>query len=206
MQTSVENAGRRALPVILVIAALTLASCTIGPLRISIAGQATPQPPITLRWCDQARDVLCVLSFELEPPHQLVIVLLASPGLPADLEAHATWNGETGAYPCHASLADSTILDCTGPLIPLGSSVRIEVSTADGNAPLGVGDFVLNGLALPTFAAETDPLRTDAATVTPRPTRQSSTSTPEPTRAPATSTHRVVPPRVPGTPYPNPTP
>ncbi len=134
----------------LLILGLTLAACTIGPFRISFPGQATQQPAIVLRWCDQARDVLCVLSFGLEPPGRMVIVLLAAPGLPAELRARAAWNGETASYPCVATNADATLLACEGPLIPLGSSVHLDVSSTDNSAPIASGDFVLNALALPT--------------------------------------------------------
>jgi hypothetical protein len=172
------------LPAILVVGLLFLAACTIGPFRITFPGQATQQPSIVLRWCDQARDVLCVLSFGLEPPDGMIIVLLAAPGLPADLEARAAWSGETASYPCAATNANATLLACAGPLIPLGSSVHLDVTSADGNVQIASGDFVLNALALPTVAAGADLPPTDIATITPRPTRTVG----------------------PGTPYPNPTP
>ena len=162
-----------ALSASLVVCGLLLAACTIGPFRFSIPGQLTPQPAIVLRWCDEARDVLCVLSFGLEPPGQMLIVLIASPGLPADLEAKAAWNGETGSYPCDASNANATILACAGPLIPLGSGVHIEVAADDGKTLIAAGDFVLNALALPTVSAGGELPPTDAVSMTPRLTRDS---------------------------------
>jgi hypothetical protein len=160
-----------------------LSSCNIGPLRISIPGQLTAQPAIVLRRCDQARDVLCVLSFGLEPPDQMAILLLAAPGLPSELAARAAWNGETGSYPCEATNAEATLLSCKGSLIPLGGSLHIEVATADGKTIIASGDFVLNGLALPTVPGGVELPPTDAVTITPRPTRTPSAGTlyPNPT-------------------------
>ena len=180
MHIRLANTVRCLLSAILIIAGLTVASCTIGPLRISIPGQATQQPPIALRWCDQARDVLCVLGFGLEPPDQMVIVLLASLGLPSDLEVHAAWNGDTELYPCEPTNADATLLACTGTLIPLGSSVHIDVTSVDAKAIIASGDFSLNGLALPTVPSGADLPPTDAVTITPRPTRTPSGGTPYP--------------------------
>ena len=97
MLRSLQTQGT--LAVLCLSAALLLASCTFGPLRISIPGPATPPPPIALRRCERARDVLCILSFGLEPPDRMVIVLLAAPGMPTDLEARAVWNGMTGILP-----------------------------------------------------------------------------------------------------------
>ena len=167
----------------LIIASLLLGGCQIGRLRITFPGRATETPPIVLEWCDEARDVLCVLSFGLEPPDEMVILLLASPGLPPDLEARAAWDGESAPYPCVATSVDETLFACTGPLIPLGTSVHIDVYTADGQTRLASGDFVLKALALPTVGAGVDAPPTAPFILTPRPTR-----TPG------------------GTPYPNPTP
>lgn len=190
MHRSLANSRAGALRAMLLLGALLLGACTIGPLRISIPGRATQQAAIVLRWCDQARDVLCVLGFGLEPPDQMLILLLASPGLPAELEARAVWNVDSGLYPCEPTNAAATLLACTGPLIPLGSSVHVEVAAADAGALIASGDFILNALALPTVPAGAELPPTDAVTITPRSTR-----TPAPTRTPG-----------PGTPYPNPTP
>ena len=114
----------------------------------------------------------------------MVIVLLAAPGLPADLRAQAAWNGETAAYACVATNDSATLLACEGPLIPLGNSVHLDVTSADGDAPIASGDFVLNALALPTLAAAADLPPTDAATITPRPTRTPGVGTPYPNPTP----------------------
>lgn len=172
------------LPAILGLVLLLIAACRIGPLRISSREQPTEQPAVVLRRCDEARDVLCILSFGLEPPDQMVIVLLASPGLPPDLEAHAAWNGDVGSYPCDATNAEGTLFSCRGPLIPLGSTVHIDVAAAASNTVIASGDFALNGIALPTVPAGADLPPTDTATITPRPTRTPGSGTPIPTSTP----------------------
>ena len=192
----------------LIVCGLALAACTIGPFRISIPRRPTPQPAIDLRWCDQARDVLCVLSFGLEPPNQMVIVLLAAPGLPEDLKAHAAWNGGTGSYRCEGTNPDATLLACTGPLIPLGSSVHIEVMADEGKTLIASGDFVLMALALPTVSEGADLPTTEAGIITPRSTRTpaAGTLTRTPTPGPPTPMAGTVTPSPNPTVYPNPGP
>lgn len=161
--------------------ALLLASCTIGPVRISIPRRATPPPPlIALRWCEQARDVLCILSFGLEPPDRMVIVLLAAPGMPTDLEARALWNGMSGSYPCDPALTEATVLSCIGPLIALGSSVHLEVVSASDKSVLASGDLALKGIALPTVQVGAQPSPTGAVNITPLHTQTRTFGTPYP--------------------------
>jgi hypothetical protein len=170
-------------PTFLGVILLVLTACRIGPLRISSRAQPTEQPAILLRRCDEARDVLCILSFGLEPPDQMEIVLLASAGLPSELEARAAWNGEAGSYPCIATNAEATLFSCRGAAIPLGSAVHLDVAVASSNTVIASGDFALNGVALPTLSSGPDLQPTDIVTITPRPTR-----TPGPGAATPTST------------------
>ena len=166
------------------LASLVVSACTIGPLRISFPSRATPVPPIVLKWCDQASDLLCVLGFGLAPPDEMIIMLVARPGLPADLQASAAWNEADGSYPCEFANVDGTILSCQGPVIPLGSSVRVEVMVKDTKTLIASGNFVINGMALPTVAIGAQLPPTDIATITPRSTRTPNSGTPYPNPSP----------------------
>jgi len=144
--------GRRH-AVLLPVLAFVVAACTIGPFQLLAAQQTTQQPAIMLRRCDEARDVLCVLTFGFEPPDRMIIVLLTSSGLPTDLEAVVMRADEGPAtYACMASAADASLLACSGPMVPLGSRVLIEVRSPAAKALLASGEFVLNAFAMSTPA------------------------------------------------------
>lgn len=150
--------------------AMALVACGLQPLLLLDDRHPAPTPPITLKRCDQARDVLCVLTFGLEPPDQMIILLLAAPGLPEPREAVAVQAGREFSYACVSTDSGST-LSCRGPLLPLGSHLRLEVYSRQPPALLAGGEFDLTALALPTTPAGGSALATPPPSVTARPTR-----------------------------------
>ena len=174
----------------LVAGAVFMAACSLSPLRLFGAGRLTPQPPIELRRCDDVQDVLCLVTFGIEPPDEMLILLLTVPGLPEDLAIKVTRNDEEISFACITTAESPTIVYCTGPQIPLGTTVLIEVFAVQEEVLLASGEFTLTAFALPTVPAGGVELPTPGAFFTPQGTR-----TPPLAGTP-----------LPGTAYPNATP
>ncbi|MFH1184989.1 MAG: hypothetical protein V1755_08110, partial [Chloroflexota bacterium] len=179
---------RRPIRSLLTAAALLMAACSVGPFRLLTSSRATPKPALVLSRCDEVQDILCLLTFGIEPPGEMLIVLLASPGLPRGLEAVVTHKESTVSYPCEATDESTTVIYCIGPQIPLGSSLRIEVYATIERIHLAGGDFVLAALALPTVSGDGASFPTVAPLMTARPTR-----TPMPGPTFPEPPHRVTP-------------
>lgn len=173
----------------LIAGALFMAACSLAPLRLFSAGRSTPQPPIELRRCDDVQDVLCLVTFGIEPPDKMLILLLTVPGLPEELAMTVTRNDERISFGCITTEDSPTIVYCTGPQIPLGTTVLIEVTAVEERVLLASGEFTLTAFALPTVQAGGVELPTPGAILTPRGTRTPLAGTP-----------------LPGTAYPNATP
>lgn len=175
-------------PICILVAAtvLLMAACSIVPFRLLNSGAGTPQPVIVLSRCDEVQDVLCLVTFGLEPPDQMLIVLLASPGFPAELEAEITHGGSTLSYPCEPASQSETLIYCIGSRIPLGSSLQIQIYTTEERILLASGEFVLTALVLPTAPANGVALPTPDLLMTARPTRTPilGTAYPNPNRQP----------------------
>lgn len=137
---------------VLALMALAATACSLGPLQLLSRGNATPQPEIALRRCDEAVDVLCILSFGIEPPDQMIVVLLTSPGLPEDLEVVVTRSDKPATYNCEPTAGNASVLACTGPALPLGSRVLIAVRSPAAKVLLASGEFVLTAFAMPTVS------------------------------------------------------
>jgi len=162
---------------------LLTAACSYSPFRFWAAYQATPQPAIPLERCDDYRDALCLVTFGLEPPAEMSIVLLTTAGLPAELELVVAHGADRQSYVCDAREEADTVLTCRGPQISLGTTVRIDVYTAEERVLLASGEFVLTAFALPTVPLDGIELPTLSATLTPRSTRTPSPSTAPPSPA-----------------------
>lgn len=167
--------------------AVFMAACSLSPLGLFNSDEATPQPAIELMRCHDVKDVLCLVTFGLEPPDEMLILLLAVPGLPQELEIAVTRKDEKLLFECVSPPESPTDVYCTGPQIPLGTTVLIEVFAAQEQVLLASGKFTLTAFALPTVQAGGVELPTPVASLTPRGTR-----TPLPSA--------TVPP---GTAYPN---
>ncbi len=62
------------------------------------------------------------------------------------------YNGSVSAYTCRPSAEFQRTFYCIGPAIPLGSTVRILISTGAREIPVASGEFVLTAFALPTVS------------------------------------------------------
>lgn len=193
-----NRSQKRLLLVLAAVGAFVLA-CSLSPLALLSPGRSTPQPPIQLRRCDAVQDVLCLVTFGIEPPDEMLIVLLTVPGLPDELETVVIRNDERLSFACVTTAESPSVVYCTGPQVPLGTTVLIEVFALEEQVLLASGEFVLTAFALPTVPAggvelptpgEGVELPAPGAILTPRGTR-----TPFPAGTP-----------LPGTAYPNPTP
>jgi hypothetical protein len=166
-----------------------MAACSLSPWRLFGSARSTPQPPIELKRCDDVQDVLCLVTFGLEPPDKMLILLLAVPGLPEDLAVTVTRNDEKIPFTCIRTEESPTVVYCTGPQIPLGTTVLIEVIAVEEQVLLASGEFTLTAFALPTVPGGGVEIPTAGAILTPRDTRTPFAGTP-----------------IPGTAYPNGTP
>jgi hypothetical protein len=175
--------------------AVFMAACTLSPLRLFSAGRSTPQPPIELRRCDDVQDVLCLITFGLEPPDEMLILLLTVPGLPEELALAVTRNDEKISFACVTTAQSPTVVYCTGPQIPLGTTVLIEVFAVEEKVLLASGEFTLTAFALPTVQAGGVELPTPGALLNPQGTR---TPLPRGTLFPGTAYPNAtpIPPRI----------
>jgi hypothetical protein len=170
--------------------ALMLAACVILPEALFSFRRPTPQPAIPLKRCDEVEDVLCLITFGIQPPDQMIIVLLTTPGLPEDLEVFVTHGDERHNYACAAVELSPTVVYCAGPQLPLGARVQIDVQAVSERTLLASGEFVLTAFAVPTVLMGGVELPT-LVFPTARPTRTPPSGTGYPNPIPgATSTPR----------------
>jgi len=150
------------------------------------------------------QDVLCLVTFGLEPPDEMLILLLTVPGLSEGLEIVLTHNDEKLLFGCTTTAESPAVVYCTGPQVPLGTTVLIEVFAKEEQVLLASGEFTLMALALPTVLADGQGLSTPPP-LTARATRTTGPGTPSPTRPPLL-TPLATQTTTPGGAYPNPSP
>lgn len=142
---------------------LALAGCG---LLSAVSPQASgPGAPIALVRCDPYPSALCLQSFGLDQ-NQLLITFYFPAAGSTSFYLEVSTPGSITKYPCTTAETSPSMLYCTGPLIDLGTPIKIDLFTATGRTPLAEGDFTLIDLALPTleFANQQIP---SAATVNP---------------------------------------
>jgi hypothetical protein len=168
-----SRTGLRKLPIEIVLALgmCLAAACSLTSLRLLPPPGPTPPAVLTLSRCDDVRDVLCLVTFGLEPPDRMLIVLLSTPGMPEELDAVVRHAAEELRFPCEATAASPAVYYCTGPQLPLGSTIQIEVHATSAGTLLASGEFVIAAFALPTVPTGGIELPTPSSTMTPRPTR-----------------------------------
>ena len=132
-----------------------VAACAF-PTLIRSGNSFTPTP-LALSRCDVDSGILCVVTFGMQPPDMMTIAILAPLGGLQEIQVHVESDGARTAYACHAAVDSPRNFSCTGPSIPLGSTIRIEVSAGTGRTVVASGNFVLTALALPTAASGTPP-------------------------------------------------
>ena len=121
------------------------------------AGPASTATPLPLSRCADASGILCIATFGIMPQDQMLVEVTAPVGGFSSIQLRVTHLGVTSVFPCVASADFPNSFNCTGPQIPLGSSIRIEVLAAGAKAVLASGDFFLAGFGIPTVQLETPP-------------------------------------------------
>lgn len=203
MRGALVRCRNRLRPVLAVVAGLVLA-CSFSPLGLLSLGRSTPEPPIDLKRCDEVQDVLCIVTFGIEPPDEMLILLLTVPGLPDGLEVVVTRNDEKLLYACMTTAESPAAVYCTGPQVPLGTTVLIQVFAYEEQVLLASGEFTLTAFALQTVPADGQGLPTPPP-LTARATRTTGPGTASPTRPP-TLTPLITQTPAPSPAYPNPSP
>jgi hypothetical protein len=197
---------RLASSVLITASLVAIGACSGVPLSLLPFRSTAASTPQVLSRCDPNPVALCLLTFGVDMPNQMLIALYSPGGSLQNLRMKVQYKGVQMDYPCRA-VQDSLTVYCTGPQIPLGSTLSIDVYTAPGDAVMARGDFLINAFALPSIAIGGTPTstRTPRATASKRPLR---TLTPSAPRGSRTPTLGVTPPpsktRTPGTGYPNP--
>ena len=149
--------SREALRILVVGGIVVAAAGACAPSRL-FGSRIGPTPtPLALSRCDVNAGIVCVVTFGIEPPDKMLIAILVPLGGFQEIHVDVEYKGTKSAYPCDASAAFPRNFNCTGPSIPLGSTLRIDVLTGKPEIVLASGDFVLTALALPTIGAGTLP-------------------------------------------------
>jgi hypothetical protein len=193
---------------VLLAATFAMVACLGLPSSWLPVGQPTSPPPAVLERCDPNPLVLCLVSFGIREPDQLLINLFVPPELPRDLSLIVKYKEEASTYSCASEPSLRTTVYCTGSQLPLGATISIEVLARQESVVLAGGDFVLSALELPTV-----PVSDSTAAVRPGITPLA----PKPSLTPAASLTRSIggtpptagttlPSKTPpaGTAYPNP--
>jgi hypothetical protein len=149
--------GREALRILVVsgIAVAAAGACALPTLLRS--GIAPAPTPLALSRCDVSSGIVCVVTFGVEPPDKMLVAILVPLGGFQEIHVDVGYRGTKTAYPCQTSVGFPRNFNCTGPSIPLGSTIRIDVLTGKGVTLLASGEFVLTALALPTVGVVTLP-------------------------------------------------
>lgn len=143
---------RQPIGILLPAALLLLGSCLGIQIPFLPSGSAVTPTPAALSRCEPNPSTLCLLSFGIQPPYEMLITFFVPPDSPGDFYVRVTYGETRALYQCLTVKDIPTSHYCTGAQVPLGTSIHIELLATRGNALLAHGDFVLNGLALPTPA------------------------------------------------------
>jgi hypothetical protein len=141
--------GRLALTIVIALAT--------GCSALQRAGPESTATPLALSRCADASGILCIGTFGMMPQDQMLVEVTAPVGGFTGIQLRVTHLGVTSVFPCVASPDFPNSFNCTGPQIPLGSSIRIEVLAAGADAVVASGDFFLAGFGIPTVQLETPP-------------------------------------------------
>jgi len=126
-----------------------LFGCSFIPFVLLPPAARTPAP-ILLERCNNHPAALCLDSFGLGEG-QLLISFYFPAATSSDFFLKV-WQGDAATtYPCTLADVSPTTMYCTGPLIDLGTPIKIDLYTKNGKLPLAEGQFTLNGLAVATL-------------------------------------------------------
>jgi hypothetical protein len=154
---------RQPIGILLTAAILLVGSCLGIQIPFLPFGNAVSPTPAVLSRCEPNPSTLCLLSFGIQPPYEMLITFFVPPESPSDFYVRVTYGEMRALYKCVTVKDIPTSHYCTGAQIPLGTSIGIEILATQGNALLAEGDFVLNGLAFPTPAGGSPSSSTSAA-------------------------------------------
>jgi hypothetical protein len=113
------------------------------------ARNSTP-PPAELAYCDVNPGALCVVSFGADQNDRMLInFILPFPTHPL-FYVQVQHAGMTGEYDCRVVEDFPGSAYCSGPRVPLGEAIVIEVFSARQDALLARGIFVVSAIGLPT--------------------------------------------------------
>ena len=113
--------------------------------------------PLALARCAEASGILCVATFGIMPQHQMLIAVTAPVGGLSDIRLRVMHLGSASDFSCVTSPDFPDSFNCTGPQVPLGSTIKIEVLIAGADAVVASGDFFLAGFGIPTVQLEPPP-------------------------------------------------
>lgn len=160
-----RSLARRFLVVALVLCLAVMAvACGVLPPSLSLGTRLATPTVIPLGRCNADPTLICVITFGLAPPDQMLVAVLLPFGGFSDIVMTVEHDGQQLAYPCSALPGFPDRFTCTGPQVPLGAAVRLSVRTGSDKTLLARGDFVVAGLALPTLALGGTPLPAETST------------------------------------------
>jgi hypothetical protein len=143
------NSRRPATSLLVILCVPLLFGCSVFSVLAPAPASGT-QVPIQLERCSNYPAALCLDSFGLGQGQ--LLITFYSPAAGSSEFFLKVWQGDAATtYPCTLADASPTTIYCTGPLIPLGTPVKIDLYTKTGRIPLAEGEFALNGLAVPTL-------------------------------------------------------
>jgi hypothetical protein len=138
---------------LLFLSIVLIIACSGLPLsRIGDQGVSVPPPDLTR--CGAAPTAFCIVTFSLDVPGRMLIVLFVPAGSPTDFQLVVDYKGVQSAYPCQLTSDSPTTFNCAGAEIPLGDAITVDIFTADGSEVLAHGEFVVTAFALPTVSME----------------------------------------------------
>jgi hypothetical protein len=146
----------RGVPLLFLAAILTAAGSAGGCGSEGTYGGATATP-LPLSSCDDNLGIICVVTFGIQPPDKMLVAIHVALGGLKEIRTEIEYNGARTEYPCSSSPEFPGNFYCTGPQIPLGSRIRINVFTPATKATLASGEFTVTALAMPTVPLGTLP-------------------------------------------------
>ena len=136
---------------------MTAIALAVGCSPSPGAGPSSTATPLALARCAEASGILCIGTFGMMPQDQMLIEVTTPVGGLSDIRLRVTHLGMVSEFSCLASPDFPDSFNCTGPQVPLGSTLRIEVLAAGADAVVARGDFFLAGFGIPTVQLETPP-------------------------------------------------
>jgi hypothetical protein len=192
--------------ILLAVPILLIGACSALPFAVGPSGIVPVPTPAVLSRCDPSPTVLCLVSFGVQEPDQMLMSFYVPPDSLQEFYVKIIYKQTRVIAPCVAAMDSPTVSYCTGVLVPLGTTIGLEVYATKSNVLLARGEFVVAALALPTqMVASTSELTSTAmAGTTPLPLGTPTTGTLFSTLTPQgvpTRTPTRTPPA--GTSYPN---